>query len=105
MVRRQKTPGEAQAGARHLVRAASWAGVRVGDPVEVEGLAMRSATWAFVAHVRNTRTGEEWVEVVGGRPGERSVRSFPPERIFPPRPKGAKAARASLADQPGLPLG
>ena len=43
---------------------------------------MRGATWEFRAHVRNRNNGTECVEVVGGRPGDRTIRSFGPERIF-----------------------
>jgi len=68
----------------------------------------RSTSWSFLAHVRNVRTGEEWVEVVGGRAGSRAVRSFRPEVVFAPAPRsarrGARATRAPLADSPRLPL-
>ena len=94
--------------------------MRTGDPVEVAGLRARSTSWSFLAHVRNVRTGEEWVEVVGGRAGSRAVRSFRPEQIFAPAPRpgrrraggaggagaapGAGGARAPLSDAPRLPL-
>lgn len=85
-----------------LRRTSRWAGVRAGDPVQVEGTRLRSASWEFVAHVLNSETGEEWVEVVGGKPGDRSVRSFRPHQLY------AMSARPgrdpSLADAPGLPL-
>jgi hypothetical protein len=87
----------------HLVRSTSWAGLTPGDPVDVEG--MRRSSWAFVAHVRNERTGDEWVEVVGGRAAARSLRSFTPERIFPAG--GGPSARQplpSFVDAPQLPL-
>lgn len=71
--------------------------------MHVDGVRMRSASWTFLAHVRNTRTGEEWVEVVGGRPGTRTVRSFPPHQIFPPGNADSGAA-PSLAEAPRLPL-
>ena len=61
-----------------------------------------------MAHVRNTETGAEWVEVVGGKPGDKMIRSFPPERVFPPvaaTARGRRAEPASLADAPQLPLG
>ncbi len=72
---------------------------------------MRGATWEFRAHVVNTHNGTESIEVVGGRPGDRTIRSFGPERIFAVRgrrPTGAAAATAgelSLAEAPQLPLG
>ncbi len=79
----------------------------------VSGLSMRGADWRFQAHVRNSRNGTESVEVVGGRPGDRSIRSFEPGRIF--AVTGKKRARSgaakavsgelSLAEAPQLPLG
>lgn len=85
-----------------LRRSTSWAGLRPGDPVQVEGPRLRGASWAFVAHVTNGETGEAWVEVVGGRSGDRSVRSFRPDQLY------ALSARPgrdpSLAEAPGLPF-
>lgn len=92
----------------HLARTTTWAGLQAGDPVAVTGTRLRSATWAFVAHVRNTETGDEWVEVIGGRPGDRKLRSFRPDQVFPPtgaRPGAAGKGAASLADAPQLPFG
>ena len=89
-----------------------WSGLREGDPVVISGLSMRGATWSFRAHVRNRNNGAESVEVVGGRPGDRTIRSFEPERVFAVTAAGRKrsAARAtagqlSLAEAPQLPLG
>lgn len=97
--------GQAPAPSGRLARSETWAGLRPGDPVEVEGTRLRSATWSFVAHVQNTATGDEWIEVVGGRSGDRNVRSFRPDQVYPPR-AARKAARApSLAEAPQLPLG
>jgi hypothetical protein len=85
-----------------LRRNASWAGLRPGDPVRVDGVRLRGASWTFVAHVANAETGEEWVEVVGGRAGDRAVRSFRPDQLYA---MSARPGRdASLADAPGLPL-
>jgi hypothetical protein len=85
-----------------LRRTTQWAGLNPGDAVQVEGTRLRGATWAFVAHVTNGETGEAWVEVVGGRAGDRAVRSFRPDQLY------AASARPgrdpSLADAPGLPL-
>src|SRR5580692_530491 len=85
-----------------LRRSTKWAGLQPGDPVRVEGTRLRGAAWQFVAHVTNGDTGEQWVEVVGGRAGDRAVRSFRPDQLY------AVAARPgrdpSLADAPGLPL-
>ena len=72
----------------------------------VAGLRVRGAQWTFVAHVRNGQTGAEWVEVVGGRPGARAVRSFRPEQIYPPGGGGGSAGGPpSLAEAPRLPFG
>jgi hypothetical protein len=87
-----------------LQRASSWAGLKKGDSVAVEGTGLRSAHWEFVAHVTNTETGENWVEVVGGARGDRKVRSFAPGRIFAPDSRGGMRG-PSLADAPRLPLG
>jgi len=73
---------------------------------------MRGADWEFRARVLNHRNGTESIEVVGGRPGDRTVRSFEPGRIFPVTAKkrtGAGQRRVvagelSLADAPQLPL-
>jgi hypothetical protein len=85
-----------------LKRNAHWAGLAPGDPVQVTGTRMRGASWAFVAHVANTETGEVWVEVVGGRSGDRAVRSFSPEQIYAANARPGQDP--SLADAPGLPL-
>ena len=89
-----------------------WNGLRAGDRVVVSGLSMRGATWEFRAHVVNKHNGTESVEVIGGRPGDRTIRSFGPERIFAATGKRTRtsAARAvsgqlSLAEAPQLPLG
>jgi hypothetical protein len=90
-----------------LARSERWAGLRRGDPVDVSGTRLRAASWSFMAHVRNTESGEEWVEVVGGRPGDRNVRSFAPGQVFPHSAHSARAGQSSpsLADAPQLPLG
>lgn len=86
-----------------LMRSARWAGLRAGDPVQVAGTRIRGASWSFVAHVANAETGEEWVEVVGGRSGDRAVRSFRPDQLY--APSSVPGRDPSLADAPGLPLG
>lgn len=131
--RRAQPPRSAQraadAATDHLERSATWHGLRVGDPVVVSGLRIRGADWVFRAHVRNRRNGTESIEVLGGRAGDRSVRSFEPERIYPvtgDRRRGARRTgsrrggpdgagrrgsdrslsdRPSLAEAPQLPLG
>jgi hypothetical protein len=96
--------------ATHLHRSTTWQGLRVGDPVLIDGLRERSATWEFRAHVRNERNGSESVEVVGGRPGARKVRSFDPSRVYPVSARRGRAGAVAegqpgLADAPQLPFG
>jgi hypothetical protein len=98
--RRRRT---VQALPDHLVRTETWNGLRPGDPVEIEGPALRSATWSFRAHVRNDQNGAESVEVLGGRPGQHRVRSFLPGQVFPAGAR--KAGKPSLDEAPQLPLG
>lgn len=89
----------------HLVRSTKWAGLSTGDPVVVDGVKERRQSWVFVAHVTNTQTNEEWVEVRGGRSGEAKGRSFRPDVIFPSNAKkGARVIGQSLADAPQLPF-
>jgi hypothetical protein len=109
MVRRRPVGGAA-APADHLIRSVTWQGLRSGDPVVVTGLRIRGAAWEFVAHVRNVRNGSESIEVVGGRPGARQVRSFGPDRIFAVSAKLGRSGelrsdQLSLADAPQLPFG
>lgn len=98
----------------HLERSEAWNGLRAGDRVAVSGLSLRGAEWRFRAHVLNHHNGTESVEVVGGRPGDHTIRSFGPERIYPVSgKKGARrrgagqsgAGELSLAEAPQLPLG
>lgn len=87
------------------MRATRWSGVQTGDPVVVDGPRERRQHWVFVAHVRNEATGEEWVEVRGGRVGEAKGRSFRPELIYPAEAKrGSRLVGAPLASAPRLPL-
>jgi hypothetical protein len=88
-----------------LVRTSNWAGVTRGDPVVVDGVKERRQQWVFVAHVLNEQTGDEWVEVRGGRQGEAKGRSFRPEMIYPlTARKGARLVGQSLAVAPQLPI-
>jgi hypothetical protein len=96
----------------HLERTDTWSGLRRGDPVIVSGLHIRGAEWEFRAHILNHRNGAKSVEVIGGRPGDRKIRSFEPERIFAVTGRkrhGGDADRSisgelSLAEAPQLPL-
>ncbi len=103
---------DARTAAAHLDRSETWNGLRQGDPVRVAGIKQREAVWEFRAHVVNRRNGTESVEVIGGRPGDRRIRSFGPERIYPVtgrRTRGAAGVAAggelSLAEAPRLPFG
>ena len=86
-----------------LRRATKWAGLQPGDPVQVDGARVRGASWEFVAYVTNGETGEAWVEGVGGRGGDRAVRSFRPDQLY--APSARPGHDLSLAAAPGLPLG
>ncbi|MBU6515420.1 MAG: hypothetical protein KGL05_09245 [Acidobacteriota bacterium] len=88
----------------HLVRSTKWAGLRTGDAVVIDGSKELRQSWVFVAHVTNSVSGEEWVEVRGGRRGEAKGRSFRPEQVFPVTAKrGGRVVGQSLADAPQLP--
>jgi hypothetical protein len=103
--RRESRPKALDDSLNKLQRASTWAGLQRGDRVEITDTRLRSATWEFVAHVRNVASGEEWIEVVGGKGRDRHLRSFRPERVFAPARKGKKAGqRSSLADAPRLPF-
>jgi hypothetical protein len=96
-------PPETRSGA--VVRTRVWNGVRDGDPVAVDTGRARPHAWVFVAHARNVATGEEWVEVRGGRPGESKGRAFSVERIFPAGARrGTRMVGPSLYDAPRLDL-
>ena len=90
----------------HLLRTTKWAGLSTGDPVVVDGSKELRQSWVFVAHVTNTETSEQWVEVRGGRRGEAKGRSFRPDAIFPlSAKKGGRVVGVSFADAPQLPFG
>ena len=83
-----------------LRRATRWAGLRPGDPVQVDGTRLRGATWEFVAHVTNGETGEAWVEVVGGAPGTVPCGPSGPDQLYAarrPAGPGPVAGRSSRA--------
>ena len=85
-----------------LRRTASWSGLKAGDAVEVDDPRVQRATFEFVALVENLATGDSWVEVVGGKRGDRKLRSFRPDQIFAP---GARGRGPSLELAPRLDLG
>ena len=88
-----------------IVRSSTWNGVRDGDPVVVDAPKERRQHFTFVAHVVNEATGEEWIEVRGGRVGEAKGRSFRPDLIYPGEArKGARLVGLSLASAPKLPF-
>jgi hypothetical protein len=110
--RRARAGRAAAEASEHLERSETWNGLSRGDRVIVSGLRMKGATWEFRARVFNRNNGTESIEVIGGRTGERSIRSFGPERIF--AAGGSKSrnrdsdrslsGQLSLADAPQLPL-
>jgi len=112
MPRRPSAKRVAAEAADHLRRSTTWQGLHPGDEVLVAGVKMRGATWQFRAHILNERNGTESVEVVGGRPGDRKLRSFEPSRIYAASGRGGRSGadknftdRLSLADAPQLPFG
>ncbi len=93
-----------QRGAK-VLRERFWAGLAEGDPVVVNSPKELRQQWVFVAHGRNEVTGEEWIEVRGGRPGEGRGRSFRPELIYPVAARrGSRVTGRSLHDAPQLSL-
>lgn len=87
------------------MRRTKWAGLTLGDAVVVDGVKERRQQWVFLAHVLNEDTGDEWVEVRGGRVGEAKGRSFRPELIYPVgAKKGARLVGQSFAFAPQLPI-
>jgi len=82
-------------------RSTSWAGLRAGDPVSIDDARARRGSFEFVAFVEHLENGQSWVEVVGGKRGDRKLWSFRPEQVFRP---GAKGQGLSLAEEPGLPF-
>ena len=83
------------------MRTTTWAGLRAGDPVEIDDSRAKRGAYEFVALVENTSTGASWVEVVGGKRGDRKLWSFRPEQVFPP---GARGKGPSLDEAPRLPF-
>jgi hypothetical protein len=96
-------PTETRQG--NLVRSTRWAGLRAGDAVVVDGIKERRQHWVFVSHVRNEATGDEWIDVRGGRSGESKGRSFRPELIYPSGAKrGSRLVGLPLSLAPQLPI-
>ena len=88
-----------------IVRDRQWAGIVAGDPVVFNSPKELRQQWVFVAHGRNEVTGDEWIEVRGGRPGEGRGRSFRPELIYPlAARRGSRVMGRSLHDAPQLSL-
>ena len=83
------------------MRVATWAGLKPGDPVEIDDPRARRATFSFVAFVEHQGSKAQWVEVVGGRRGDRKLWSFRPDQVFAP---GSKGRGLSLEQAPRLPL-
>jgi len=88
-----------------IVRENAWHGVRFGDLVVVNS-PKRTPSTMDLRRARGERaTGDEWVEVRGGRVGESKGRSFLPELIYPSGArKGSRVMGLSLATAPQLAL-
>jgi hypothetical protein len=86
-----------------ITRSNAWHGVRAGDVVVVNTNKERRQNWAFVAHAHNVTTGDEWIEVRGGRRGESKGRSFRPDLIYPGSSRrGSRVVGLSLDLAPQL---
>ena len=77
----------------------SWAGVKAGDRVEIDDPRARRSSFEVVAYVEHLGNGEAWVEVVGGKRGDRKLWNFRPDQVFP---HSARAKQPSLVDAPQL---
>jgi hypothetical protein len=84
-----------------LRRQDRWAGLRAGDRVEIDDPRAKRASFEFVAYVEHQGTKASWVEVVGGKRGDRKLWSFRPEQVYAP---GKRGRGPSLGDAPRLPL-
>ena len=84
-----------------LARLPTWAGLKAGDSCEIDDPRARRGSFEFVAFVENLGTGAAWVEVVGGKRGDRKLWSFRPEQVFAP---GNRGKGPSLAEAPRLPF-
>ncbi|MHB2029321.1 MAG: hypothetical protein ACYCPT_10955 [Acidimicrobiales bacterium] len=86
-----------------ITRSNAWHGVRTGDAVVVNTSKERRQNWSFVAHAQNVTTGDEWIEVRGGRRGESKGRSFRPQLIYPGNSRrGSRVVGPSLDLAPQL---
>jgi hypothetical protein len=88
-----------------FIRLASWSGLNEGDPVVVDSERDKRGKFTFVAYVENKATGDHWIEVRGGKPGEAKTRSFTLDQIYPADArKSGKLVKPSLVEAPRLPL-
>lgn len=87
-------------------RATTWQGLVAGDLVAVNVERETRSNFEFVAHVRNPETGDEWIELRGGKAGESRIRSFRPETVYlRSARKGSKFIGLPLSAAPCLPFG
>jgi len=99
-------PRSATSTSGNLLRSTTWAGLQPGDGLIVNLEGERRRSYVFVAHVINHVSGDEWVEVRGGRSGEAKDRSFRCDVIYPiSARRGSRLVGLSLAEAPRLPLG
>ena len=87
-------------------RSETWQGLVPGDPVAVNVERETKANFEFVAHVTNPETGDEWIELRGGKAGESRIRSFRPDTVYlRSARKGTKFIGLPLSAAPCLPFG
>ena len=69
--------------------------------MEIDDPRAKRATYEFVAFVEHLGNGETWVEVVGGRRGDRKLWNFRPDQVYP---YTGKSEQPSLDVAPQLPF-
>lgn len=89
-----------------FVRSTTWQGLVSGDLVAVNVERETRSNFQFVAHVMNPETGDEWIELRGGKAGEARIRSFRPDTVYlRSARKGSKFVGLPLSAAPCLPFG
>ncbi|MBU6233533.1 MAG: hypothetical protein KJS64_04715 [Acidobacteria bacterium] len=88
------------------LRSTTWQGLSEGDLVAVNVERETRSNYSFVAHVTNPETGDEWIELCGGKAGESRIRSFRPDTVYlRSARKGSRFVGLPLAQAPCLPFG
>jgi hypothetical protein len=73
-------------GPSRFVRSRTWSGLEAGDPCEVAGTTFARKVkprWKFAFHVFDRKTGRQYIEVIGGKPGHELSRAFDCELVTP----------------------